>query len=1301
MPRPEQPIEGTDALAGLASGLRKLRQEAGSPPYRALARRAHFSSTTLAEAAAGRRLPTLAVTLAYVQACGGDAAEWTGRWHRVAGEVAFEEAEARDGAAGEPSGADECPYVGLAAFAQRDSARFFGRERLTGDLVARVGSRRFTALFGASGSGKTSLLRAGLLPRLAAEPPAWEVVLFTPGAHPLDECAARVAALDGLDVAASALRRELDADPRALHLAVAQASARRRPDEARAEALIVVDQFEEVFTLCADPDERAAFISTLLTATAEPNSRTRLVIGMRADFYPRCADHPLLAQALSDAQVLVGPMSVDELHRAVTRPAAVAHCAVESALLARIVADAHGHPNALPLISHALRETWRRRRGNTMTLTGYEAAGGMQHALARTAEAFYEELDEDLRELARGILLRLVAPGEGAEDTRQRVPRAEFESPDTVAVLEALIRARLVAQDADTVELTHEALLTAWPRLRSWVEQDRAGLLVHRRLADAAEAWEREGRDPAALYRGHRLAAAVDWDEQHADQRGLPPHPRVRQFLAAAVRHERRIRRLRRAAITALAALTVVALGTAGVAVQQRSTAQTERDQAIAGQVFAESQQLRSTDPSLAAQLTLASYRISPSADADTALLDEQNATLSNVLAVSGSPVYAVAYSPHGNILASGSEDGTLRLWRTSDMTHPSLWTAPINLHQQSIYWLAFSPNGRVLATADADATAELWNVSDPAHPVRLGAPLAGHDEYVFSVSFSADGDLLATASADHTVRFWDVADPAHATQVGVPIVESANIASAVFSPVGRTLAVAGHDSTLRLWDIADPSHPVQLGPALSWDSEVVYAAAFSPDGTILAAASADQTARLWNISDPTHPVALGAPLTGHANILYAVAFSPNGTILATGSADETIRLWDISDPTHPVQIGAPLTGHAGFVYWLAFSPDGRTLASASADGTVRVWTIPPTVLLGQTGAVDAVAFSPNGRLLAGAGSDDRLLLWNTADPQNPALLSATATGDTQPITSALFSPMGHILATISADDTARLWDITNPEHPVLLAALLAESTGTLTGVAFSPDGRILATSGTDNLVRLWDIADTAHPAPIGRPLSGHDTVAYNAVPNYWIGFSPNGRLLASVGPDDRLLLWNVADPAHPTRIDTVDTNTNGANAAAFSLDGQVLATAGGNDTVRLWNLASPAHTALIGAPLTGHTSAVTWVGFSPGGRMLASTGSDGTVRLWSVNATTDGSSATGATAYGQPLTDHTAPVEAGAFSPNGQLLATAGADDTIELTSLDVNQAITRVCAATADTLTPAIWHQEIPDLPYMPVCG
>ncbi|MEU7874782.1 helix-turn-helix domain-containing protein [Dactylosporangium sp. NPDC049140] len=1270
MPRTERPLDdGDDALTAFAAELRMLRKKAGNPPYRKLAQLAHYSSSTLADAAAGHRLPSLNVTQAYVRACGADPAEWEQRWHAVAADLA-EVAGAADPGADPPD--TGCPYVGLVAFQAVDADRFFGRERLTAQLVERVRVHRLVVVFGASGSGKSSLLRAGLLPRMPA------AVLFTPGPRPLQECAAQLAAAGG--GSALTVHRDLAASPEALHLAVLQALA---SVPAGAELLILVDQFEEVFTQCEDEGERERLIAALVYAAEAPNSRCRVVLGVRADFYPHCLRRLELATALGEAHFPVPPMTTEELRRAVSQPAVDAGCTIEGALVARIIAEATGRPGVLPLVSHALRETWLRRRGNALTLTGYEASGGLRHALARTADTVYTGLGPERQRLARSVFRQLVAVGEGTDDTKRPVERDRL-SASTAPVLEALAAARLVTLDIHTVELAHEALLQAWPRFRAWIDEDRAGLLMQQQLSDAAAQWQRDKRDPAQLYRGTRLAAAIDWASHHAeDVRGSAT---ITQFLSASNRHANRVARLRMAAFAALCVLVVLAAGGAAVAVRQRADARAALVRAVAAQTASEAQQVRGTDVSLAAQLSLASYRLRPTPRTYADLISTENTPLSTELTGHTGAVYNVAFSGDGGTLASAGRDGTVRLWNMTG-TGPRMLGAALATGTGYVYWVAFSPDRHTLATAGRDGTVRLWNMTDPAHPVPWGPPLRGHTSYVFSVAFSADGTTLVSAGYDHRLILWNVADPAHATAWGPPIdAGSAAIASATFSPDGRTVASAGHDHTIRLWNVTDPARPAPLGAPVAGHTDTVYAVAFSPDGHTLASVG-DRTVRLWDLADPARPVALGQPLAGHTDTIYAIAFSPDGRTLATAGADQGIRLWDVADPARPVALGRPLAGHTGYVYWLAFRPDGTALATASGDGTVRLWDLPPTVRTDHTNYVNTVAFRPtDGAVLASGGSDGTVRLWGVDGAGHPARLGPPLAGHAAAVVSVAFSRDGRTLATSARDHTVRLWNVTDPAHPAPAGAPLPAK-ATVGWLRFSPGKDILAAAVADGTIQLWDVADPAVPRLAGQVAGRPDTA-------YRLAFSPDGGTLASGGTDDTLQLWNVADPARPVAWAPPRTTTaGGVVGVAFSPDGHTVATANQDHTLRLWNVTDPADPTPIGEPLTGHTGIVYSVGFTPDGATLVSSSDDGTIRLWDV---TDPAHP----AEVGPLAGHTAAVDTVAVSPSRAVLASASDDHTMMLWDLDVDHAIARICAVTGGALDAQRWRRYIPEMAYRRPC-
>ncbi|MFS4091850.1 hypothetical protein [Streptomyces sp. AF1A] len=1236
-----------------------------------------------------------------------------------------------------------CPYRGLASYRQEDARWFFGRERSTSALLGQLRAAERTGglvmLVGASGAGKSSLLNAGLVPAISGgalhdgrlaeavrpqeadaapppqraatattvlqqdEPAPATVLQLVPGADPLAELVRRIP--DLAPVAADARRAEQEASrnpaapggdgphiARAVREAVTAWADREAPAQVR--PVVIVDQFEEAFTLCSDEADRRTFIQLLHAACTPPADSAGpapllVVLGIRADFYEQCLRYPELADALQHRHMVLGPLTSGELREAVTGPAKAVGLELEPGLAELIVREvsADGPRGAhdagvLPLLSHALLATWQRRKAGRLTLAGYRAAGGIQGAVAATAERAWSGLDPAARTAARLLLLRLVRLGEDTVATRRRGTRRQLaqESADpgkTEESLEALVRARLVTLDADTVEITHEALLHAWPRLRHWIDDNRNDHLLRQRLEEDGRAWEDSGRDSSLLYRGSRLEQARSWARSAGDT--FLTRSAV-EFLAASVRLRKRTVWLSRAAVAALVVLALLAGGTAVIAWHQR-------DDAVFEQVLAEADRVQHTDPSLAARLDLVAHRLRPGDEGTySRLISIVNTPLATPLSGHTGAVYLTSFSPDGRTLATASYDRTVRLWNVSDPTRPRPLGTPLTGHTSWVSSAVFSPDGHTLASAGDDGTIRLWNVTDPAHPAPLGAPLTGHTGTIYLVAFSPDGRTLASAGEDSTVRLWDVADPRRPKALGALRGHTAAVRSVAFSPDGHTLAAGSDDNTIRLWNVADPRRPEPVRTVLRGHTDIVHSVAFSPDGRTLASGSADDTIRLWNVTDPARPTALGAPLTGHTGPIWSVAFSPDGGRLAAASADSTASLWNVSDPASPSQIGQPLVGSSGEMYALGFSPDGRTLATGSGDSKVRLWSVPTSDMIGRSGA-----FRPDGKVLATTARDGRIRLWNVARPDRPVPLGEPFTSGDGASTLE-FSPNGRTLAVLTGERKVCLWDVSDPAHPAPAGPPLHLRTRFMgpNALAYSPDGRILATADDDRTIRLWNVSDPAHPAPLGDPLTGHrgyiDALA----------FSPDGRTLASGSADSTIRLWNMADPARPTPLGAPLTEHSGpVNALAYSPDGRTLASGSDDDTVRLWNVTRPAEASALGDPLTGHTEAVTSLTFGADGRTLASGGTDNTVRLWNVTHPAE------AGPIGQSMSPNAKTGNFLSFSPVSRVLGVSSGADTVRLWSLDADAAIEHICAVTHDVLTPQKWHEYLPRLSYDPPCG
>ncbi len=1163
------------------------------------------------------------------------------------------------------------PFPGLEPFTAALSQVFFGRTvqaREVGNrLRAMGGTGGLLAIVGPSGCGKSSLLNAGVAPLLEGDPEWLVAPSLVPGSDPLPELA-RVLAITahrrGLGWSASDVRGKLDAGTDGLRRVVDDLLVAGSGTHPR-RLVVTVDQAEELFTRTT-PAALHRFAQLLSGAVAGP---VRVIVAMRSEFLDDLRDLPALSGVPIEAYLLA-PLDREALREVIERPAKVARLRLDDGLATQLVADTDSG-EALPLLAFILRQLADGvPAGGTVALSRYRDLGGVRGALTRHADVAFTDavrvsgLTE--REVLAG-LTRLVTVDETGRRGRRQIKLTSLPESLRVA-LGVFVERRLLLSDTDDagqvwLTVAHEALLTEWGPLDTATADITAALRTARVVEQAAAEWTSAGRTEHYLWDDKRLTDTLA--TLGITSNGGHPNPvaplvelddEAQAFLNATTQRvhatKERERRRRTRTTTVLSTLLVLALIASVVAFQQRGTAQTQRgaaqtqrDNAIFNQITAQADRLRSTDLSLAAQLDLTAYRMRPTLNLRTALITAGNTALSTPLTGHTSGVTSVAFSPDGHTLASGSADQTVRLWSVTDPTHPTFLTPPLTGYTNYVNAVAFSPDGHALATGIGDHTVRLWNVTDPTHPTSLGQPLTGHT-----------GDVVAV----------------------------------VFSPDGRTLASGSDDQTVRLWNVTDPTHPSPLGPPLTGHTGLVRAVAFSRDGRTLASGSADQTVRLWNMADPAHPTPLGRPLTGYTGYVLAVAFSLDGRILATGSGDRTVRLWNVTDPVHATPLGRPLTGHTNYVDAVAFSPDGHTLATGSRDGTARLWNIPSAVMSGHTSDVFAVAFSPDGHTLA-TGSDDRTVrLWNVANPVHPMPSGSALTSHTSFVFALAFSPDGHTLATGSGDRTVRLWNVTDPAHPTELGQPLTSYTYPVSAGASSRDGHTLATGSYDGTVRLWNVANPAQPTPLGRPLTGHTGIVAA------VAFSPDGHTLATGSHDATVRLWNVTDPTHPMPLGLRLTgHVNAVEAVVFSPDGHTLASGSFDQTVRLWNVTDPAHPTPLGQPLTGHTDGVTAVVFSPDGQILASGSDDQTVRLWNV---TDPAHPT---PLGQPLTGHTDHVVAVAFSPDGQTLASGSQDHTVRLWEMNVNQAIQRICAATANTLTPATWKQYVsPDLPYRPPC-
>ncbi|MFI6599492.1 hypothetical protein ACIBHX_24835 [Nonomuraea sp. NPDC050536] len=1216
------------------------------------------------------------------------------------------------GATRGPIWQDRSPYQGLAPYGEGDAEVFAGREVITAELVSTLSQRSSASglliVTGASGAGKSSLLRAGLLPAIARgdlseAAKQWpRHVIDQPTRTPLARLALLVAGLAGLD--APTVLASFQHDPVLLVRQAVDTDARRRERHGDRDRLILIlDQFEEIFADEVRPAERAAFITALSAAATD--SAALVVIAVRGDFVDRCAVHPELASALREGPFVVGPMTESELRTAITAPADLAGLELEPGLVDTILADLRSAAGeygvgALPLLSQTMLTVWSHRDDHRLTSRGYRLTGGVTQAVTTTAEAAYESLDADGRQVARQVFQQLTTVTADVLLARRTVPRAELDGEDSAAVLDVFARRRLVVVDTESAQIAHDALLRNWPRLRGWLEADLATHALRSQLLDDAEEWERHGRTPAYLYRGERLAAV--------QQLELPDT--ARGFLDASLRAEHRRKRQRRLILASLCALLVLALGAAGVALTQRGQAQEQQRVAVARLLVAQAEAYRAADPRRALQLGVAADRVHSDSQTRASLVSTLTGTrYAGTFTPSGdvSRANLVAFSPASRTLATvGSYN--LRVGGTTEGRRViTLWSVPHGesprrlgtlVIKQSGFEevLAFSPDGRVLVTSgERDPTVTLWRVTDPGHPVPLGTYGVADTNDVQSVAYAPDGRTLAMGHEDGTVSLWNVADPAHATRIGAPLTGQKKwIQSVAFSSDGKLLA-AGSDDAVTLWNVKDPARPRPLGAPLAGRWPV----AFAPGRALLATHlkdphSTNQNAFiLWDLARPAAAKRIGTPLSDNN---ASIAFAPTGDLAATVRYDGSTALWDLADPAQPALWGTPLGGHTGFVTSVAFSADGQTLATSSADKTVILRDLTDARRPARRGRVlagaDSFAFGSGGHAFASGPT----AVWDLADPDRPAVhpldLGAGATR---------LSPDGRTLAVVGADATTTVWDVSDPARPRRRASL---PRGTGSPFLFSPDGRLLIIGGKDKSF-LWDLSDPGHPVRRGEELAPFIVLVAT--------FSPDGRTLATTDvydPDGTVTLWDVSGSRQPTKF--VAGDAANVTSLAFAPDGRTLATGRSDGKILIWDLSTRSSPFRIGQPLVAATDpkgmimtlgsrvSVTALAFATDGRTLAAaSGTDGksTLALW------DLTNPAMAQDLGPPLPLPKGVVAWLRFS--GGTLATVTFDRQATLWDLSgiiglQRNAAQRACVVVGQGLDEAAWARYVPALPYQKTC-
>lgn len=1155
------------------------------------------------------------------------------------------------------AGEMECPYRGLQPFTAEDARLFFGRREVVTHLLGTLAKQPFVALMGASGSGKSSVLSAGLVPAASTGEgggSGYHCARITPTADPVRQLAGAVEEWAGLRP------DELRGDTA---VRVAEVLASRPPRHTP--LMLVVDQMEELHTLCADEQARRAFIRGLLALIGAESTRNRVVIGVRTDFYAECADDPDLGPVMDDRQFILRPMGKPELRSIIEKPAALTGLRVDPRLTEMLLADIGDEPGKLPLLSHALLATFERRQGPQLTVEDYIAVGRVQGALNKTADEAYDSLDAGQRDIARAIFIRCTAGDGTIPDTRRPVRRADLDPetfPGVDAVLNRLAAARLVTltdertgeTSQQIVEVAHEALIRSWGRLEGWLDAYRRYRPVHQDLITAAVKWDLSGRAPGWLHQGANLEAARTLQASDSPVRLTRTE---QDFLNASQAQAKRRSHLLRLLVSGVAMTLVAAIIAAVTAVSQNGQKNEQHSVAVGRQVLQEASAVSSADPGLARQLLVAAYRVAPTDQAQGALLGSQE--IPRQYDFRG-PVWAAAYSPRAPVLAVGSEQGIT-------LMNPASGSIICDIPGSAGYAsaLAFSPQGNVLAAGGRDGDVRLWDISNPAHPALTGTTPRFHDATISVLGFASSG-VLAVALGNNAVGLLNVSDPAAPVLLAaLPGYATATIASMALSPDGQLLAAGGPNNTVRLWNITRPAHPVRIA-AMAGPAPDVDALAFSPTGHLLAAGGwLNSTVSMWDVTDPRHP----QPRPGLASGAMdgpALAFSPDGNTLAV-AAGHSVQVWDVADPLHPAE-AATLAGHDGTVNAVAFSPDSQALATGSSDNTLTVSDIadagnPAPMTEIRASAYAPAVFSPSGRYMV-AGNPP--VLWDVSSPASPVQLATfpagTVKADGQQIA---FSPDGQTVAIDGSDGTIRIWGLADPRSPNLITRLSAQS-GALTFI-----GSHILADATLGGIRRWDLSVPAHPVAL-------TSISVPSALSQPPSLAGSGALL------------DLTEPADAQAIDSLAEHRKAASLLALSPDGQTLAAVGAGQVVTLWNVSKSPATQL--ATLSAASAAIpSQAAFSPDGKVLAFASPQG-MSLWDVSNPAGPVLIT-------TLTSNS-PFLAATFSPAGDLLATTGQDGTVDLWDMSMPRIIGRLCSGTGAPITRAQWNHYLPGIPYTVPC-
>jgi uncharacterized delta-60 repeat protein len=1180
------------------------------------------------------------------------------------------------------------PFRGLESFRPQDSEFFFGREALVEKLVGKINAHSFLAVLGASGSGKSSLVMAGVIPALDLD-----YVIFRPGMNPLGEL-----------------------------------------ESARGKSLIMVDQFEELFTLTRDEVTRNDFITRLL----DESSRSRIILTLRSDFLGEVGAYRALSEEIQNHLEIIPPMNLGELRLAMEGQADVVGLRFEADLSQQILDDVEGEPGAMPLMQHALWELWNRRHGRNLRAAEYRAFGGVKEAITSTAEREFADCSKPEQDQLRDIFLRLTRLDDSGEgrDTRRRVLLDDLipsgrDATSITLLLDKLANARLIVKTVNenkiNVEVAHEALIRHWERLRDWLKEDRDNLRLRESVSEDARKWANAGKDEILLnHRGGRLDDALSIDNTSRYGFTEIEQSYLRACLSLRNREQReREQRLRWVLIASIgAALIFLTLGGFGWLKSNEANAQAKI--ALARQLAAQAHLLnkdRGSNQMVASLLAIESMRLIPTGEGARFLINDNHSTFPIAHMDHGSAVYSTVFSPDSKYVVTGSGDNTARVWEVASGLEISRMT-----HGDTVSSVAFSPDGKYVVSGSYDNTVRVWEVETGKELSRMT-----HGDTVSSVAFSPDGKYVVSGSSDNTARVWVVETGKELSR----ITHGDAVSSTAFSPDGKYAVSGSYDHTVLVWNVVTGEEIAHMT-----HGDAVSSVAFSPDGKYVASGSSDYTARVWeamtgneisrmtyfsavttvSFSPDSKYVASGAmdrtanvwkvkngeelariihdtPVTSmafspdgkyvisgswdytarvweastgrelahitHEGRVYSVAFSPNGKYVVTGSSDNTARVWEAVNRQEFTRMM-----HKGAVFSIAFSPDGSYMVSGSEDGIARVWKAKSReeiVRISHDGAVHSVAFSPDGKYVVSGSGDHTIRVWGAVSGDE-----LTHMLHNDEVISVAFSPDGKYVVSGSLDHTARVWSATSGVEVARMT-----HGDEVTSVAFSPDSKYIISGSRDKTARVWDAATGEELARVTH----HGIVAS-------VAFSPGGKYVISGSGDGIALVWEAATGEEISRMthDKVPSALfRRVSSVAFGPDGKYAVSGSWDGTVSIWEVISGKELFRM-----THDFEVNSVNFSPDGKYIVSGGADRTARVWEV--------ASGKEVARMTHDDH---VITAIFSPDSSYVVSTSWDDTARAWEYLPDDLLVTACSFALRNLTHTEWNTFIGDaLPYRAIC-